>query len=390
MWQTWRVSTWIWSGETAVVFGTIFFTLLFFPIVIWQIRRYGRFSARRLLGSAAICLYLTALATYTWLPFPPDSAAWCSRHPSYGPQLIPFRFVSDIQRLTAGMGWRQRLTDFSVLQVAFNVALFIPWGIIARRFFHRGIAWATFTGLAISMFIELTQYTGLWFIYPCSYRLADIDDLIVNTTGAFIGAVIAPALLWWMPQARVLVASRLEPRKITVWRRWLGMLIDCGSWIFLSSVAVTALLVVYSAAGLERSGWLWNTLVASTSVGSWFIVFILPTFNGGGSLGHSAVWLYPRWRDREGRLGNGSWWVRILRSCVVSLPLLMTSLAEYSEMYMSVALVAVAVLAVSWFSVLFTPDRRGLSCLLTGAKMTDSREPASEMPAKSSESSEQQ
>lgn len=369
---------WVWSGEIALVFGAIAFVLLFVPIVVWQSRRYGGFNLSRLIGAGAVCLYLTALATYTWLPLPADPAAWCARHPNWGPQLMPFEFISDIRRLTAGMGWRERLTSFAVLQVGFNVALFLPWGIIARRYFHRSIAWATLTGLAISVFIELTQYTGLWFILPCAYRLADVDDLIANTAGAALGAVIAPALLWWMPRARTLAASRLEPRPVTVWRRWLGMAIDYAAWTLLSSIGLTVLMVVAMLTGIDRSGQLWMVLYSAVSIGSWFLVFILPTFNGGGSLGHSAVWLYPRWPDATGRLGSGPWWLRILRSCVVSLPLLAVSLLPENDpppvLSDVLGLIATAVVLASIVSVPLTANKRGLSCLLTRATMTDSRE----------------
>lgn len=368
---------WVWAGQIAVVFGAVFFAVLFVPILIWQIRRYGRLSGRRLIGAALVCLYITALASYTWLPLPADAAAWCARRPHVGPQLTPFEFVSDIRRLTAGMGWRRRLVSFPVLQAAFNVALFLPWGIIARRYFHRSIAWATLTGFAASAFIELTQYTGLWFVFPCAYRLADVDDLMLNTAGAALGAVIAPALLWWMPQARTLQASRLDPRPVTVWRRWLGMAIDYAAWAVLTPIGLTALMAGFLLAGAEQSGPLWTALLYAVSVGAWFLVFILPTFNGGGSLGQSAVWLYPRWPEASGRLGPGRWWVRILRSCVVSVPLLAASLLPEeapAALTGAVGLIATVVVLASLVAVPLTANKRGLSCLLTRATMTDSRE----------------
>ncbi len=41
-----------------------------------------------------------------------------------------------------------------------------------------------------SLFIEIGQYTGLFFIYEGSYRLCDVDDLICNTLGGVIGAYV--------------------------------------------------------------------------------------------------------------------------------------------------------------------------------------------------------
>ncbi len=42
-----------------------------------------------------------------------------------------------------------------------------------------------------TLFIEVAQLTGLFFIYSGSYRLCDVDDLICNTLGGVMGAWIA-------------------------------------------------------------------------------------------------------------------------------------------------------------------------------------------------------
>ena len=40
-----------------------------------------------------------------------------------------------------------------------------------------------FLRVFIVIIFELTQLSGLYFIYPRSYRLADVNDLINNTVG---------------------------------------------------------------------------------------------------------------------------------------------------------------------------------------------------------------
>src|SRR5690606_40261798 len=77
-----------------------------------------------------------------------------------------------------------------------------------------------------SVLVETVQYTGILGIIPCSYRLADVDDLLTNTLGGVLGALVAPWVLRWMPRARALAQERGRPRPVTVWRRWLGMLVD--------------------------------------------------------------------------------------------------------------------------------------------------------------------
>ena len=43
----------------------------------------------------------------------------------------------------------------------------------------------------LSLMIELAQLTGLFFTYPGSYRLFDVDDIMMNTLGGFLGTVLA-------------------------------------------------------------------------------------------------------------------------------------------------------------------------------------------------------
>ena len=77
-----------------------------------------------------------------------------------------------------------RQTPLGLLNVFGNVLMFVPVGAlvawIARR--RRVLAGAS-VGLLLSMAIETTQY-GIG-------RVADIDDLILNTAGALLGAVLA-------------------------------------------------------------------------------------------------------------------------------------------------------------------------------------------------------
>lgn len=51
-----------------------------------------------------------------------------------------------------------------------------------------------------SVFVfELTQVTGLYFIYPRGYRLFDVDDLIANTLGGLAGYFVAAPFLKFLP-----------------------------------------------------------------------------------------------------------------------------------------------------------------------------------------------
>src|SRR5699024_8376409 len=114
----------------------------------------------------------------------------------------------------------------AVLQVALNVVLFVPLGWFVRQLAGRGIIVATGTGLTASALIELTQLTGLWGLYPCAYRVFDVDDLIINTIGAVPGSLASLLLL----RRRAAVADAAAPRPTAVTRRLPGIVCDVLSW----------------------------------------------------------------------------------------------------------------------------------------------------------------
>ena len=53
--------------------------------------------------------------------------------------------------------------------------------------------------LAFSAFIELGQLTGLFFVFRGSYRLCDVDDLMLNTLGGLLGGELVHALEAYLP-----------------------------------------------------------------------------------------------------------------------------------------------------------------------------------------------
>jgi glycopeptide antibiotics resistance protein len=57
-----------------------------------------------------------------------------------------------------------------------------------------GIRRSVLLAFGLSLAAELSQLTGLWGLYPCSYRKFDVDDLLLNTSGGALGAGLAGAL----------------------------------------------------------------------------------------------------------------------------------------------------------------------------------------------------
>lgn len=83
-------------------------------------------------------------------------------------------------------------------------------------------------GMATTLLFETSQLTGLFGLYAHPYRLFDVDDLILNTTGTMLGFWLMIPLTWALPsmdevneQARERGSSR-----VSLTRRALAAVVD--------------------------------------------------------------------------------------------------------------------------------------------------------------------
>lgn len=207
----------------AANFGALLALALLVPYVAVQYRRRGTFGLRRAVVALASLVYALALVAYVLLPLPPVGPDFCL---AYGvdPQLRPFQFVADIVREGVSSPTAV-VTNPAAWGVAFNIMLFIPFGVLFRYLTGRSIAITALAGAAISVLVELTQLTGVWSLFPCAYRLFDVDDFMTNTAGALIGAMAVGPMLRSLPSKEVEGRSE-TPRPLTTRRRLLGMLCD--------------------------------------------------------------------------------------------------------------------------------------------------------------------
>ena len=161
-------------------------------------------------------LYLAGLLIFTLLPLPSDPVAACAAIIHWD-NYAPFgSFVAVADQFRDGESLRGTLYALSIL---LNIALFVPLGSLAettwrirrmrrapegapadgsrlaRSIPHRRVlAWVVI-GCVVSCLIELTQYTGLFGVVPCTYRVVDIDDVIMNTLGAYAGVRLLPFMV---------------------------------------------------------------------------------------------------------------------------------------------------------------------------------------------------
>ena len=265
---------------------------LFVPFVWFSYRRLGTLSLRTVLIYLAVLVYFFAIWVFTLLPLPDPDTLQCA-----GRNLRITAFVDDIR---GAVSRGHPLTDPAVLQLVFNIALFVPLGFFVRFVARRGMVVAFLIGLGTSVFIECTQGTGVWGLYPCAYRVFDVDDMLTNTTGAVIGSLLA------LPFHRRLIDPAVvhQPRPVTRGRRLVGMLCDLlAAYLFglLLSMAVQVVLrYAMHAESAVRSGEVATTIGDFGTV-ALFVILVLMT---GRTVGDYAVEM------RFGELGVGQRLIR--------------------------------------------------------------------------------
>ncbi|CAM3572793.1 VanZ family protein [Marinicrinis lubricantis] len=203
------------------------------PFLLYQYRKYGYINKIRAVVLYALLLYLMNAYFLVILPLP-DTQQTCTPesmiHDPY--QSTPFHFIEDIANetqvnLSKPGTYISLLGERAFQQVAFNVLMLVPFGMILRYYFQRSWVRTIFTSLLLSLFFEITQVTGLYGIYECPYRLFDVDDLIANTSGGLLGYIIAPLLTRFLPKTEELDEGIvLDELPIALTRRLLALGVD--------------------------------------------------------------------------------------------------------------------------------------------------------------------
>lgn len=169
--------------------------------------------------------------------------------------LIPFSFVDDFINKSSFIindpnTYLQALTSSSFYVAAFNILMTIPFGMYLRYYFKFNFKKVFFFSFCLSLFFELTQLSGLYFIYPYPYRLFDVDDLILNTLGGVLGYFIMGLVDNFLPtrdeidkQAKELGKTVSGLRRITLF--FLDMFIFIIFTIFISIFTKKAIYISF-------------------------------------------------------------------------------------------------------------------------------------------------
>ena len=265
--------------EQAAILFPILAVLFTIPYIAWNYHKYGSVLSLRILIVYSFILYMLCAYCLVILPLPTgDAAANLSGHQA---QLVPFTFLGDIAResdavLSQPRTWLTVFNSNAFLTTLFNLFLTMPFGMYLRYYFRCGWKRTLVYSLLLSLFFELTQLSGLYFIYSGSYRLFDVDDLIVNTCGSMIGFVLARIAMRFLPSREELDReSFVRGRRVSLLRRIVAFIYDEIAYAVLFIVAF----LIWTANFGTMSVWVYALI--------WLAYFALcPIVLRGQTIGH--------------------------------------------------------------------------------------------------------
>ncbi len=221
---------------TACIFFPILAFFITLPYIIYNYNKYGSVLFVRTFLIYGFVLYLLSAYFLVILPLPDIKDVVNMK---IGVQLIPFNFVKEIIENSCFnikdiSTYIKFLKEPWVYQALYNLLLTMPFAIFLRYYFNYNFKKTIMFTFLLSLFFELTQLTGLYFIYPNSYRLFDIDDLIVNTLGGIVGYLITPLIKKILPNKKELdTKAYIKGSKVSTTKRIITFLIDTVIVIFI-------------------------------------------------------------------------------------------------------------------------------------------------------------
>lgn len=257
----------------AVLFFPILCMLLTVPFLMHHYRKYGSITFSRFLLVFSFFFYLLCVYFLVVTPMPTRAEVLNYNGPRYN--LKPF-FVVQEMFFSGEFNILKPETYYlifnqSYVEPLFNILMTIPFGIYLRYYFKCGFIKTLILSFLLSLFFELTQLSGLYFLYPRSYRLCDINDLINNTTGGVIGFFIAPLFSFLPSRESIDDKSYLNGRTVSVLRKGVALIID---YFFIITICVF-LIMLFHLRNIECVYILFSLIVFA----------ILPYFSSGYTFG---------------------------------------------------------------------------------------------------------
>ena len=218
-------------------FVVAIFTL---PYIAYNYHKYGSVISLKVVIVYSFIFYILCMYCLVILPLPsPEKAATLHSHKM---QLEPFLFIKDILQRSDIIKDQPKTWLSVVLNKAFlvnilNLFLALPFGMYLRYYFKRSFIETIVLSFLLSLFFEITQLTGLYFAYSGSYRLFDVDDLIVNTSGGVLGFLLMGTFMKFLPSRDELdEISYKKGMEVSLTRRFISFFFDMAFIAFLTFI----------------------------------------------------------------------------------------------------------------------------------------------------------
>lgn len=198
--------TYLLAIKTAVILFPLLAFLITGPFILYQYHKYTSISPLKTLIIYSFIFYLLCAYFLVILPLPSKDSV--INNPDWMIQMIPFHFIVDLIKenpliLGNPKTYISAILDPSFYVVAFNILLFVPFGMFLKYYKGYSLKKIILVSLLLSAFFEFTQLTRLYGLYPKPYRLCDIDDLILNTMGGVVGYL-------WMLDLEKRIPSKIQ------------------------------------------------------------------------------------------------------------------------------------------------------------------------------------
>jgi glycopeptide antibiotics resistance protein len=187
-------------------------------VFLWYLRTRRRFTVGRIVATGGFAIYLLQVSSYTVFPLWFDSRYiedFRSQTEFFdGMNFIPLKDLS-LKYLMSIQGWG-------------NVVLGMPFGFI-YPFVVTVAGWRQMVryGLIFGTSIELTQF-AISLLYGFAYRVIDVNDVLLNFTGAVLGYALLRAVALLYQAVSRPRAKETRPSVESVWGHIAATLLQHG------------------------------------------------------------------------------------------------------------------------------------------------------------------